>query len=283
MVDSGEQEELKELLPSEYTRSAELVAFHLAVLPKTRCGELLKILSSIAPLGESYLHLKRVRPRPSAGLLEVLICCADAPVPDEVTSLLTSHDIALEVAHVPRHGALTRDQLASFSQHWPLTYRRPAWEPLDVTSDMKRMYLTLMSLADSTAQGGSSCVVADRSGKVLGVGKSDNASPLRHAVMVAIEAVSAARTAAADKSAEVGSKRARADEEYLCQDCEVVTTHEPCVMCAMALVHSRVRSVVYREADVEFGGLGGAVSLHHCNSLNHQLRVLRLQKPAISQ
>ena len=65
---------------------------------------------------------------------------------------------------------------------------------------------------------------------------------------------------------------------YLCYDCDVVLTHEPCVMCAMALVHSRVRTVAFREVDSDFGGLGGAISLHQCPSLNHQFRVLRWEK-----
>ena len=65
---------------------------------------------------------------------------------------------------------------------------------------------------------------------------------------------------------------------YLCCDCDVVLTHEPCVMCAMALVHSRVRVVAFREVDSDFGGLGGAISLHQCPSLNHQFRVLRWEK-----
>ena len=37
-------------------------------------------------------------------------------------------------------------------------------------------------------------------------------------------------------------KRSRDEEDYLCQDCDVVLTVEPCIMCAMALVHSRSAS-----------------------------------------
>ena len=65
---------------------------------------------------------------------------------------------------------------------------------------------------------------------------------------------------------------------YLCQDCDVVLTVEPCVMCAMALVHSRVRRVAFWASDPEFGGFGGKIALHHCQSLNHHPRVLFWQK-----
>merc|ERR1712187_347204 len=73
------------------------------------------------------------------------------------------------------------------------------------------------------------------------------------------------------------------EEDYLCHDCEVITTHEPCIMCAMALIHSRVRLVAYRTPDLEFGGLGGRISLHTCQSLNHQFRVLQWKLPGTNE
>ena len=76
-------------------------------------------------------------------------------------------------------------------------------------------------------------------------------------------------------------KRTRDEEDYLCQDCDVVLTVEPCIMCAMALVHSRVKRVAYRDSDLEFGGFGGKISLQQCQSLNHHPRVLVWQKREI--
>ena len=49
-------------------------------------------------------------------------------------------------------------------------------------------------------------------------------------------------------------------------------------MCAMALVHSRVKRVAFWHKDLEFGGFGGQLSLHQCQSLNHTVRVLQWQK-----
>eukprot|EP00933_Yihiella_yeosuensis_P001399 TRINITY_DN10227_c0_g1_i1.p1 TRINITY_DN10227_c0_g1~~TRINITY_DN10227_c0_g1_i1.p1 ORF type:complete len:157 (-),score=34.36 TRINITY_DN10227_c0_g1_i1:27-497(-) len=148
-------------------------------------------------------------------------------------------------------------------------------EPLEITKEMSQTYQKFLEKAAAESKGGCcGCIVIGPSGKILAVAAEEvdkDKRPLRHAVMAAIDAVALARSSAET----VGQKRERAEEEYLCQDCEVVTTHEPCVMCAMALVHSRVRRVIFREADPEFGGLGGAISLHTCTSLNHQFRVLR--------
>ena len=43
----------------------------------------------------------------------------------------------------------------------------------------------------------------------------------------------------------------------------------------MALVHSRVRRVVYGVPNPVFGGLGGRLSVHHAPALNHHYVVLR--------
>jgi tRNA-specific adenosine deaminase 3 len=54
-------------------------------------------------------------------------------------------------------------------------------------------------------------------------------------------------------------------ETYLCSDLDVYLTHEPCVCCAMAMIHSRFRACVFARrmpgtgglcADKEDGGLG---------------------------
>ncbi|KAF2478737.1 hypothetical protein BDY17DRAFT_328258 [Neohortaea acidophila] len=42
---------------------------------------------------------------------------------------------------------------------------------------------------------------------------------------------------------------------YLCLRLEVFLTHEPCIMCSMALVHSRVGKVIFSERMTQTGGL----------------------------
>lgn len=56
-------------------------------------------------------------------------------------------------------------------------------------------------------------------------------------------------------------------------DCELFVTKEPCPMCAGALVHVRMRRVVFGCADPRGGAAGGVLNLLQNLSLNHQCDV----------
>eukprot|EP00794_Sanderia_malayensis_P010116 gene10116-11149_t len=64
-------------------------------------------------------------------------------------------------------------------------------------------------------------------------------------------------------------------DNYLCTGYDLYTTHEPCVMCAMALVHSRIRRVFYGIEDPVSGGLGGHYKVHCQEELNHHFEVFK--------
>lgn len=62
---------------------------------------------------------------------------------------------------------------------------------------------------------------------------------------------------------------------YLCTGYDVYLTEEPCMLCAMALVHSRVRTVFYHRAQAN-GALGSLAKLHAVTALNHHYDVFRV-------
>jgi tRNA-specific adenosine deaminase 3 len=70
---------------------------------------------------------------------------------------------------------------------------------------------------------------------------------------------------------------ALAERPYLCTGFDAYVVAEPCLMCAMALVHSRARRVVFCAPDAARGALGGSGRrLHAERSLNHHYVVYRL-------
>lgn len=62
------------------------------------------------------------------------------------------------------------------------------------------------------------------------------------------------------------------DGPYLCTGYYLYATHEPCVMCSMALVHSRVKRVFYG-VSCKNGGLETLCKLHTVKDLNHHYEV----------
>ena len=64
-------------------------------------------------------------------------------------------------------------------------------------------------------------------------------------------------------------------EKYLCTGYDLYTTHEPCIMCAMALTHSRIRRVFYGAEDRVMGGVGSVYKIHCQVGLNHHFEVFK--------
>jgi tRNA(adenine34) deaminase len=97
-------------------------------------------------------------------------------------------------------------------------------------------------------------------GKVLGEGWNQpiaSADPSAHAEIVAL------RQAAA---------RVR---NYRLVDTTLYVTKEPCVMCAGAIVHARVKRVVFGASDAKAGAAGSVFDLLHNSALNHQCEIER--------
>jgi len=60
---------------------------------------------------------------------------------------------------------------------------------------------------------------------------------------------------------------------YRLPECEVFVTLEPCAMCAMALLHARVKRVVYGAQDPKAGAAGSVIDVFGTAALNHHTRV----------
>jgi tRNA(adenine34) deaminase len=62
-------------------------------------------------------------------------------------------------------------------------------------------------------------------------------------------------------------------ENYRLPDCELYVTLEPCAMCAMALMHARLKRVVFGASDPKTGAAGSVVDLFAQAQLNHHTGV----------
>jgi len=75
--------------------------------------------------------------------------------------------------------------------------------------------------------------------------------------------------------AEIRALRQAAEHlgNYRLEDCELFVTLEPCPMCAGALLHARVRRVVFGASDPKTGAAGSVLDLFANPKLNHQTQV----------
>ena len=100
--------------------------------------------------------------------------------------------------------------------------------------------------------------VVVKDGVVIAVGRNSpiaDHDPTAHAEIVALRAA------------------AKALGNYRLEGCELFVTLEPCAMCAGAMLHSRLKRVVFGAADTKTGAAGSVTNLFNNVSLNHQTEV----------
>ncbi|MFP5460911.1 MAG: tRNA adenosine(34) deaminase TadA [Gammaproteobacteria bacterium] len=75
--------------------------------------------------------------------------------------------------------------------------------------------------------------------------------------------------------AEIRAMRAAAEllGNYRLVDCDLYVTLEPCAMCAGAIMHARIRRLIYGARDPKTGACGSVVDLMAEQRLNHHTQV----------
>ena len=77
-------------------------------------------------------------------------------------------------------------------------------------------------------------------------------------------------------------------QQYFMKDLYLVTEVEPCFMCGMALVHSRINRVYFVQDSAKLEGLSGfgqgalssgGIQLSSLKNLNHQYLAFRVKPP----
>ena len=61
--------------------------------------------------------------------------------------------------------------------------------------------------------------------------------------------------------------------DWRLNDCDLYVTKEPCAMCAGALVHVRMRRIIFGCSDERGGAAGGTINLLQMPGLNHRCEI----------
>ena len=57
-------------------------------------------------------------------------------------------------------------------------------------------------------------------------------------------------------------------------NCELYVTIEPCIMCAGAIIQSRISKVIYGAPDLKGGAFGSSINVLEASSINHRPEVV---------
>jgi tRNA(adenine34) deaminase len=118
-----------------------------------------------------------------------------------------------------------------------------------------------LELARKAAAAGETPVgaVVVQDGRVIGSGYNRveiEQDPTAHAELVALR------------------EACRANGDWRLPHATIYVTLEPCVMCAAALIHARLKRLVFGARDDRWGGVGSLFDLSHDPRLNHELEVI---------
>uniref|UniRef100_A0A2C9KH81 CMP/dCMP-type deaminase domain-containing protein n=1 Tax=Biomphalaria glabrata TaxID=6526 RepID=A0A2C9KH81_BIOGL len=297
------------VLADEYLEPVHLVDVYVAIITdKKKTSKIVKKLNEIAPLG--YLqHLKRVRTtNDPAGPLQIVLYeksfatdisnwdsqkCQIEEVISTIDGLGKKY-----LTKVPSTPPLTRHQYNEAFQYWPVNFHEDKMitsllsgkyfenkELQDIEMYMK-LAIQLAQVAKRKKQLPIGAVIVDPVTKTIiceAYDLQNSGYPLQHAVMVAIDLVAHSQGGGMwiyeDSHSEL--KYASLQEQpksgtgvYLCTGYDLYTTQEPCVMCSMALVHSRISRVFYGSSQKD-GALGSKFKIHCQPGLNHHYKVFR--------
>ncbi|KAI9061359.1 hypothetical protein FKP32DRAFT_1576160 [Trametes sanguinea] len=257
----------------------------------------------------SMAHLKRIR-KVDDKMSMVLVLTRDHPQPPQFPEDIELPPPY--VIEVPKTAALTMTSLKLKSTLWPTIYApRKKFEPEPWSRGKVRWACEAMKeavrLARLAGEKGELPVAAyvpvpyDEETKLATLmfepisahdTRKSACHPLRHCVINLVRAVGELR--ASSTTSDVKSpapqltpivnvptpstdsalqSEARNGAHYLLTSLTLFMTHEPCVMCSMALLHSRVKEVFYLFPMERTGGCGSITCVPRLEGVNHRYAV----------
>jgi tRNA(Arg) A34 adenosine deaminase TadA len=161
------------------------------------------------------------------------------------------------VFSVPIRPPHTREHFEAGRNVWPMVFHEYRKE--NVRSEFDEFVSKLVnSSLEESLQNQDVCIMDDK-GKQISCAQRDAHHPVGHPVMLAI-----------NNAAKIIQPPA-----YLCTDCIVFCRREPCLMCAMALLHSRIAAIVFVEEIESDSPFSAQIYLQGTPGLNHYYKVYK--------
>jgi len=274
------------ILSEEEVRDCDLVPAFFAEIVNPRD---INAIVKGTPQDPQIHHLKRLnRVPPSTSTFILLGLVPESGVlPEPLRILCENHQLEVQKTQVPKHACCSEDQVKSWSIYWPSSIKTiiPSTPNANFFKDdqiLQIKYFMEMAWRESQialAEGNRpvGCVLVSPQGKqwtILGTGRDSSSSHmLDHAAFNCINSIAKIQVA------EIQRNPAKDNGDYLCTGCYFFTTQEPCIMCSMALVHSRIGAIFFHSPNPQHGGIGSRFKVHCHKALNHHFMAYKCSFP----
>ncbi|KAI6173717.1 CMP/dCMP-type deaminase domain-containing protein [Aphelenchoides besseyi] len=249
----------------ESWKAEEVELINVAIIEVKMLSKMPEILKKLS-FCDSLIHLRRVRNGR-------VIVGPEEEFKEQIDLIIRSYNEYVEVQTipVPKTAAITRRQYEFSQRYWGVkfTENRVLERKLNGTFFTSAQF-ELICQTISLARSEDGCVITNSEFKELGKASGSQMSalePLKHPFMRALDNLVHERRKATKRSAQ--------GEQYLATDCYAFVHNEPCAMCAMAMVHGRVRSVFFADPSTN-GAFVTNCQLHLKPNLNHHYDVFHL-------
>ncbi|XP_052767346.1 probable inactive tRNA-specific adenosine deaminase-like protein 3 [Mya arenaria] len=298
---------IQPVLEEKYLSPVRTVNFFVGLVKeKKKISEVLRFLSETYPL-EKFPHIKRIKSSKESSSVHVLLCetsVIDRAHLEETLAPVSAHLGPVGALKVPVTAPLTRSQFQDCVALWPVNFHENKLitkllngtfftkSELNTISNYMKEAIKMAKMAKISNQLPVGALLVDpvRGHIVAQAYDMRGCHPLQHCTMVAVDMVARSQGGGmweyshdsdfqwtqSDIRDNTSSTDAtdKTTGPYLCTGYHMYITREPCVMCAMALVHSRVERVYYGSSDPE-GGLGTRHKVHVQPGLNHHYSVFK--------
>jgi tRNA-specific adenosine deaminase 3 len=257
----------------------ELTSVYTTIVNPKIASNLIKALNCLDDL--PLPHLKRIRrSRTNQGdVLEAILfpTSVDRKTVLDFLCKINDSEWIIKTVQVSKLAPVLRSEFEQWKGYWPMSFyeRSDLIDELD-PADQDYANKWCQKLQDLMPK---SCtnmaiIVHPETQEIMALGYDNrHHHPLKHAVMNAIEQVAVKEVQ--DRDLKVVKKKRALDEPnygYLCTGLEIFIYQEPCVMCSMALVHSRIKRLFFLKKNISNGGITSKYNLSMHKNLNHHFK-----------